>query len=171
MSLFDQFNWQGVQGSAQYWGYYWLGPVQIPPLPVWIGLTDRVTGVVYYFEIGIQTQHIKLSSTPLPSASPIKIYAPWDGPFLGQYGYRIGISNARLVLDQYPGESGPGPFVRSPSSSQLIAGMFATNVIVKTGYDHAAYMIGSATNSIFAAPKTSYFDQYNAGQGSDVIGS
>ena len=81
----------------QSYGYWNLGPVRIPPTPPAVGMTDRNgTGQVWWlFWDG--ENHLLLSSTLPPALTNNYIFGPWDGPYLGTLGWRLGVTTA------YPG--------------------------------------------------------------------
>jgi hypothetical protein len=167
MSSYDDASRQGGATGLYpwFWGAYWLGPIIIPPLPMYFGMTDRVTAAVYYLTFSADATHLIFSQTP-PAHKPTKIWPPWDGPFVGQFNLRMGISNDHLSIDPFP-EQGAGPFATTPSNIQQVAGIFAT--IVKPGgpIDHLMFQVGSVRFSIFGVPHTTYFDEFLAS--SDVI--
>lgn len=166
MSSYDDASRQGGATGVYpwFWGAYWLGPIQLPPLPQYFGMTDRATGVVYYGTFSADATHLIFSTSP-PTAAPIKIWPAWDGPFVGQFNLRLGISNAHIIVDAFS-EEGAGPFFITPGNQNQIAGLFAT--ILTPGasdVDHLIFQVGSARFSIFAAPHTTFFDQFLPGSG------
>lgn len=168
MSSYDDASRQGATGLYPwFWGAYWLGPIQIPPLPQPFGMTDRATGVVYYLTFSSDATHLIFSTTP-PSSKPIKIWAPWDGPFVGQFNLRLGISNAHVVVDAFP-EEGAGPFAVTPGNLQQVAGVFATIVQRGADVDHLIVQVGSAGFSVFQPHQPGGFDSFPPG--SDVLGA
>jgi hypothetical protein len=91
-----------------YSGYFDLGPIQIPPRITFIGFTDRVTGTVYYLSWDGVT-HLQLVTTA-PSGLNTRVFAAHDGPFLGNFGIKLGVSNGRIVIDTSAKDSGPPVF-------------------------------------------------------------
>jgi hypothetical protein len=151
-----------------YWNqlFYWLGPTQIPPLPSWIGMTDRVTGVTWWLILAPDFGHLSLTTqTPV---GPQRVFGPWDGPFIGQFGFRIGVSNGHLNFDAFP-EQGAGPFAASMVNKQNIAGLLMFASKTPSRYDHLLFIVGSATNSIFDPSKPLFTDQFPWGNTSDVL--
>jgi len=132
-----------------WWNFWWLGPVQIPPLPARFGMTDRADGTVWYPSISNDGTHI-VFSTAAPNSSPIKIYAAYDGPYVGQYGLRLGINSGRVVVDVFP-NFGAGPFLQGVSSTTIAAVFFAQTLApgVANGYDHLAFQSAPTLGSIF----------------------
>lgn len=142
------------------WGYWWLGPVLIPPLVPAVGITDRVTGTVYYL-LWDGNDHLVLSTTlPTPLQNNY-VFPPWDGPFLGTTGVRLGISNGRVVFDVgwtesshplfTPNMNAPLDFVAPEPSNYpapqppVIPGIPSTSP-VPTGGGYAAFEAAFATN-------------------------
>jgi hypothetical protein len=82
-------------------GYYNLGPVTIPPRLPFTGLVDRATGQTWF--VGQNGSTVVLQPTQ-PVAINVKVYQPFDGPFL-PYGCRLGVASGTLVLD-IPGALG-----------------------------------------------------------------
>lgn len=75
-------------GRVQHSGYTDMGRIRIPPLPKWIGLTDRSTGVVWYLSHNIASPgldglgYISINDQqPRPDRDWV-IFGPYDGPEL-----------------------------------------------------------------------------------------
>jgi hypothetical protein len=114
MSLFDPYNWQGHQGFPYHSGFYWLGPTNNVIPPTAPGLTDTVTGVVYYLLLNSAETAVILTTTPPPF--PHKILPASDYLFLGQNGLGIKITNAALVFHVFRGSGSGGPPVFAPTT-------------------------------------------------------
>ena len=81
----------------QMYGYWNLGPVRIPPTPPAIGMTDRAgTGQIWYL-LWDGESHVILSNELPPALTNNYVYGPYDGPYLGTQGWRLGVTTA------YPG--------------------------------------------------------------------
>lgn len=60
-------------------GYLDMGLVQIPPLPIFIVLTDRVDGLPYVLtHDGVDV----VLSTTIPATKELQVFGPYDGPYL-----------------------------------------------------------------------------------------
>jgi hypothetical protein len=71
-----------------------------------------------------------------------------------------------LVFDAYP-DMAPGPFARTPTNKQAIAGLLAQAISNPNTYDHLGFLVGSASASIFANPKLYVLDEFP--DSSDVL--
>ncbi len=96
-------------------GLWNLGRPDYPPLPMWILMTDRVTGVVYVLrhtgDPGSLT--LDLSATNLPTLN-IALYGPLDGPWLNGV-VRLFVSDGTLsseIVYPRPGNWNPRVFAR-----------------------------------------------------------
>lgn len=107
-----------------FYGYSYLGPIQVPPLSSMVAMTDRVTGAVWYLAFDpCQNGRICLlsqSEVPLSTILTVRPYAPYDGPFIGPNGLKLGVSNAHLLFDTAPGDSGGGPFAFDKSGNKQL---------------------------------------------------
>lgn len=88
-------------------GYTYLGPIPIPPIPTTVGMYDRAgTGVIWYLMWDGAT-HLQITNQPpLPFYVPnsqtafsttaqgqnTAVFGPWDGPYLGATGARLGVT-------------------------------------------------------------------------------
>lgn len=106
------------------WGLSYLGPVLIPPVPTTVGMTDRAgTGQIWYLMWDGETHVLITNSPPRPYnqttlsqfiGQDVRIYGPYDGPYLGASGCRLGITTqppapytgVRLEMD-FPDQIGP----------------------------------------------------------------
>ena len=91
--------------SLDFFGYQYLGPVMIPPVPTTVGMTDRAgSGAVWYL-MWDGAVHLCLTNTPVmafpqwnasgvavPFPQNAVVFGPWDGPYLGQTGWRMGVT-------------------------------------------------------------------------------
>lgn len=84
-------------------GYWYLGPVSIPPLVPVVGMTDRTTTTVYFLYWN-GTSGLSLETTRSPASQNYYTFQPWDGPFIS--GLRLGVNNGALVLDNKMGKHG-----------------------------------------------------------------
>ncbi len=176
-------NLQSAPWIPWIWGYYWLGPTQMPSIPSWIGLTDRVTGKVWWLQLApgqqglasdqlaLEQRHLQLTDQAPGNSKTSRVFAPFDGPFVGAYGFRLGVANAHLVLDTF-GASGPGPFIRQSNNNLVEAGLLMLKTGVGSGhvdtpYDHLAFTVGSAQVSIFGQPKDYSTDSFREGDSGD----
>lgn len=104
-----------------YFGYYDLGPVQIPPPPPLFGLTDRTTGKILYILAGPAPNRLSLTDTPVGpqlNKNRTKVYNAFDGPVIGNSGAILGLDNGRLVIDTRGApDSGPGPWIFDSSNA------------------------------------------------------
>jgi hypothetical protein len=91
MSYGPLYDYDGMLGS-EWWGYFKLGPVRIPPIQPTVGMTDRAgTGQVWYlFWDG--EEHLLLSDQLPASAQNVYVFQPYDGPYIGQTGWRLGVT-------------------------------------------------------------------------------
>lgn len=104
-----------------YWGYYDLGPIQIPPLPRTFGMTDRQTGTVWYLSYDAAQGRLALNDTTPQTF--VQIYGPYDGPFLADTGYRLGTRNGRLLYDdnfQLLRDHGPPPWIFDATTNTIV---------------------------------------------------
>lgn len=108
-----------------YYGYFDMGPVQLPPLPPIFGMTDRTTGVVWYLTYNKATNHFQLiSPNPFPQGRPAKVYPPFDGPWIGGFGWRLGVNNSHLVFDNIvtpDQDNAGGPWAIDPTQLVTVA--------------------------------------------------
>lgn len=139
----------GVITVSPWWlRYFDLGPVQIPPLAQPFGMTDRTTGTVYYPSIATDGTHIQFTTQAPPGT--VKIFGPWDGPFVGNYYLRMGIAGGHVVVDTFPADAGPGPFIRSGSTPVTLAAvLYGVNTLGGAGFDHLQSAIAPVQGSIF----------------------
>ncbi len=81
-------------------GYYDLGPVQIPPFPTRIILTDREDGTLWVLSHDEEREHVMITDT-FPTDRHYTIYGPWDGPTLGTHPrVQLLIRNGQLGYEQ-----------------------------------------------------------------------
>lgn len=90
-------------------GYTYLGPIMIPPIPTAVGMVDRNgTGVTWYL-MWDGEEHLLLTndypmnfpqwsaaglSEPFPQNATV--FQPWDGPYIGTTGFRLGVTTAAI---------------------------------------------------------------------------
>lgn len=79
-------NWWGT-------GYFYLGPVRIPPLVPVIGMVDiAINGTVWWlFWDGVD--HLMLSSTLPAGCQNYYVFQPEDGPYIGTTGLKLGVNS------------------------------------------------------------------------------
>lgn len=121
-----------------YYGWFDLGPVQLPPLPPVIGLTDRtIPGVVWYITWNNATGHLQIQdSDPFPQGRPAKVYPPFDGPWIGNSGWRLGVDVGHIIIDNdippfrevvgyqsmsVESDNAPGPIAMDPTQLVTVA--------------------------------------------------
>ena len=83
-----------VEHQAYTMGFWNIGPVHIPPIPPVVGMTDRAgTGEVWwlFWDSG---SHLLLSNTLPAAAQNNYTYGPYDGPYIGSTGWRLGVTTA-----------------------------------------------------------------------------
>jgi hypothetical protein len=132
MSRYYPGGRDGSYGPLGNWvgGFFDLGPPHIPPIQPAVGMTDRAgTGQVWYlFWDGVD--HLILTDTLPTSAQNVYTFQPYDGPYIGQTGWRLGVTTETQPLSHGPANSPhlvvdvPGTFEGSrwPSSAHpLIA--------------------------------------------------
>lgn len=130
-------------------GYYNLGPVQIPPpLPV-VGMTDRTTGKVWYLVYDTTGARMALTDTA-PTAAPLRVYGAWDGPYIGSYGLRLGVdqvtfrgvTGTHLVFDAIDAHNaGNCPIAVPLNSTSVYAVLEALNSANPNAYDRLQYEV------------------------------
>ena len=118
-----------------YWGYADLGPTAIPPRVPLFGLTDRQTGLVLYVghdSAADPSSGIHLVSYGTLKALPqqVKVYAAYDGPWIGNSGLRLGARNGRLVFDTFAGsgsyDTAAGPYCQDFQSGRTFWQLLGT---------------------------------------------
>src|SRR5271170_4299231 len=86
----------------QSYGYWNLGPARIPPTPPVVGMVDRNgTGQVWWLYWDGE-DHLLLSSVLSPASTNNYTFQPWDGPYLGALGWRLGVTTATLPHQLLP---------------------------------------------------------------------
>lgn len=104
-----------------YYGYYDLGPVQIPPVVSLFGLTDETTGKVLYLIAGPDPNRLSLTDTPVGpqlNKNRTKVYTAFDGPAIGSGGAKLRLNNNHLLIDTATAsDNGPGPWVFDSSNA------------------------------------------------------
>ena len=108
------------------YGYFDLGPVQVPPLPPRVGMTDRATGKVWYLgtDSNSGSRVVLFDTLGAPDKNLALVYGPLDGPYLqgANYYIRLGVQNGRMVyerLSQTPGTGSPGDMTASPAARDI----------------------------------------------------
>lgn len=114
---FDQDdNW-----ALNNYGYTYLGPTLIPPVPPTCGMTDRAgTGEVWYL-MWDGDEHLVLTNQPprayaypnsqnwnttSQAGQDVRVYGPWDGPYMGSTGCRLGVTTASISTPSGPTPAG-----------------------------------------------------------------
>lgn len=83
-----------VEHQAWTMGFWNIGPVHIPPIPPVAGMTDRAgTGEIWYLFWDGES-HLLLTNTLPAVCQDIYIFQPYDGPYLGSTGWRMGVTTA-----------------------------------------------------------------------------
>ena len=113
---YDRRIGNGPWGSG--FGYLYLGPISQPPLVPTVGMTDRVTGTVYWLYWD-GADHLELSTTRSAASQNFYTFQPYDGPYIG--GMLLGVSNGHLVLGGgNPGNQTTHP-IFAPNFNQPLA--------------------------------------------------
>jgi hypothetical protein len=159
----------------QWWGFTNVGPIQIPPNPQYLILTDRTTGTQYWVFWNAATQQVGIN-TALP-ANPIAdgpttgpndpgpvaynnpaYYDAWDEPVLGFFD---DTNFARLIIDTaYLGisiEQLNRQFGSTPNAPKLniiprILGFNGTFATIILGGTAALPSIGYDVNTLTQTP-------------------
>lgn len=98
-----------------------MGWPQIPPLPARIGLTDRVSGTIYYLTTtgAYPALTIVLSSTPVVDrVAGVYVYGAFDGPAVDDW--RLFVSGGTLSTEPAPGFSQTKVFARADNTGQVL---------------------------------------------------
>jgi hypothetical protein len=105
-------RWYGREtgpGLTQYKsGFFDLGPMHIPPIQPCVGMVDRAgTGQIWYlFWDG--EDHLLLTDVLPASAQNVYVFQPYDGPYIGQTGWRLGVTTLTIDGGGFSGlEIGP----------------------------------------------------------------
>lgn len=135
-----------------YFGYSDLGPVQIPPLPQIVGMTDRTTGKVWYlcFDPAVGDRVCLVDTLPPGMVFRAKVYGPYDGPFIEAYGLRMGVDEVggapHVVFDTYPGDAAGGPWgFQFTAGNTQTAEILATSLVNLNAFDHLMYELVNLT--------------------------
>lgn len=123
--------------DTRIWGFTYLGPIRIPPIPTTIGMADRNTGIIWFL-MWDGAAHLVLTNQPpqpfaqwqgsnwgitKPYGQNTIIFGPWDGPYMGVTGWRLGVVTVagvpRLQFDSpdnsaHGGYSASGPPIIAP---------------------------------------------------------
>lgn len=136
-----------------YYGYANLGPTQVPPDAIYVGMTDRSTGAVWYLAFdpcnGGRICLVGESYLSVTKVLVTRVYGPYDGPFIMNEGLRLGVRDGHLVFDILPGNSGSPPWAFDLSGNH-----FLFNFLVPVSqdnpntWDHLAY---DGSPSLFCA--------------------
>lgn len=126
------------------YGYYDLGPPQVPPAALWVGMTDRATNSVWYlgFDPCFDGRICLVDASEIPLTKNIVtvVHGPYDGPYVGQYGLRLGVRNGHLLYDSQVGNGASLPAAFDLSGNQqLWLQLHATSVDNPNFWDHLAY--------------------------------
>lgn len=84
-------------GGSDWWGqgYFYLGPLRIPPTPPTVGMTDRAgTGQVWYLMWDGENHLVLTNVIPTYAQGDYYVFQPYDGPYLGSTGWRMGVTTA-----------------------------------------------------------------------------
>lgn len=143
-----QYVGQSVDGPYYpfwpFYGYTYLGPKSIPPLAPITGMTDRVTGAVWYLTFdpcnGCRLALVPYTSLNLTQLIVTRVFGPYDGPFINSNALRLGVSSGRLVVDHVQMDAGPGPWAFDLSGNKMLwmqlIGVARDN---PNAFDHLAY--------------------------------
>ncbi len=147
MSLFDQFNWQGNTGFPYFWGYYWIGPINPHILPPIVGMTDTMTGTVYYLILNTAGDHLQLTTQAPPG--PTRVLPATDFLYLGQFGMGLKVVAGHVQVTQFDLHAHVvgGPPVFAPDAEAGVAtrigGLFASNQRGAPGLDHVSVQVAT----------------------------
>jgi hypothetical protein len=108
MSYGPLYDYDGELGS-EWWGYFKLGPVRIPPIQPTVGMVDRAGSGQVWFLMWDAANHLLLTDELPASAQNVYVFGPYDGPYIGQTGWRLGVTtNVGFILGQ-SSLGGPAP--------------------------------------------------------------
>lgn len=113
-------NWR--KSVSPWGGFHDLGPPQIPRQPPSIGMTDRVTGDVWWLKF--DGANITLNSQQ--PVGPQRAYGPYDGPCIAAFGLKLAVSNGRVIFEQSPSDGSAPPF--AVQNFQNLAQIFAQTI-------------------------------------------
>lgn len=65
-----------------WWGWSDLGPIQIPPLPPFLLLTDRVTGQVWWVQPDATFTHVQITTASPPAGQTQILYQAFNEPYI-----------------------------------------------------------------------------------------
>lgn len=103
-------------------GLWNMGRPQVPPLPMWIVMEDRATGIQYVLKHTGDPGSLVLDlSTTLPARNRA-VYGPYEGPYLNGR-VRLYIENGTLSSEvpfPAPGNWGPRVFARRANQRLLL---------------------------------------------------
>ncbi len=120
--------------ASRVWGYYDLGPVQIPPFPVRIILTDRDDGTLWVLTHDADREHVVLSDV-FPTDTLYTIYGPYDGPIVGTNPrIQLLVRDGRLGYEQ---DDNP-PWLNDRDQARVLSRRAAnttyTEIVVPSGW-------------------------------------
>lgn len=108
--------------AAMVRGLWNLGRPEYPPLPMWVVMTDRVTGTQYVLKHAGSVGSLTLDlSTELPARN-YALYGPKDGPWLNG-NIRLYISAGTMAAEivyPRPGNWNPRVFARRANQRILL---------------------------------------------------
>jgi hypothetical protein len=138
------YDYDGELGG-EWFGYWKLGPVRIPPIQPTVGMTDRNgTGQVWYlFWDG--SDHLLLSNVLPASAQNVYVYQPYDGPYIGATGWRLGVTTATQAGSTGPSNA-PHLVVDVPGTFEQTRWMTSAHPLVAPNINgQAQYVVPEST--------------------------
>lgn len=109
--------------SERVGGYHNMGRPQVPPLPAFVVMEDRVTGTQYVLGLTGDSPTLALDvSATLPAERLRRDFGPMEGPYL-RGNIRLYISSGTLtaeVVYPSPGIWGPRVFARRANERTLL---------------------------------------------------
>lgn len=117
----SQFFWNRWLPS----GYSDLGPVQIPPYPQIVVLTDRADGSQWLVSFNATTsipERLSISSifASIQKSEGARVYGIDDGPYIGNGDYKLIIRGGRIGLEYIPFPNGIEDFNAPPIYAETL---------------------------------------------------
>lgn len=101
------------------WGYTYLGPILIPPVPTTFGMEDRNPdgdGTIWFLMWDGEDHLLLTDDPPIPFAQcqgsnwgvtepygqNVAVFGPWDGPYMGVTGWRLGVTTEAITVGGTP---------------------------------------------------------------------
>lgn len=124
-----------------WYGFWYLGPIQVPPQAPYVGMTDRTTGEIWYLCFDpARDGRISLTNTiPRSKSIVTRVFGPYDGPFLADYGLLMGVNNAHVVFGPALNSFGPSPYAFDLLGSRVFWGQITPLSTLANQYNHLQY--------------------------------